>query len=131
MRNAAAALTACAILSCLGGMAWASCAKDLARIQLALPKAAPEVQSRVDALVPEPQAKAKDRAGCDAVTRQALQLLRLPPLPPPRVRPDASGACTVHVDGVATRSCIAPETEKDGQNISSELLAPTAFSSVK
>lgn len=87
MRYAPAALMACAALWCLGDMAWASCAEDLTRIQLTLPKVAPEVQSRVGALVSdaEAKAKAKDGAGCDALTSQALQLLNLPPLPPVRL----------------------------------------------
>lgn len=84
MRYVPAALMAYAALSCLGGSAWASCAEDLTRIQTALPKATPEVESRVAPLVSEAEAKAKakDGAGCDAATRQALQLLQLPPLAP-------------------------------------------------
>ena len=84
MRHASAALMTCAALLCLSATAWASCAEDLTRIQIALPKASPDVQSRVGAFVSEAEAKAKakDGAGCDAATRQALQLLQLPPLPP-------------------------------------------------
>src|SRR5690242_18360267 len=61
----------CVILLCGAPEgARASCAEDLTRIQLALPKAAPEVQSRLSALVAEGEAKAKERdnVGCEALT---------------------------------------------------------------
>lgn len=58
----------------------ASCAEDLTRIQVALPQAAKDKHSRANALVIEAQrkAKARDAAGCEAATRQALALLGLP-----------------------------------------------------
>jgi cytochrome c2 len=66
------------------GHARASCAEDSTRIQLVLPAAAPDVQSRVTALVSDAlaKAKAKDGAGCAAATASVLKDLGLPPLAP-------------------------------------------------
>jgi hypothetical protein len=60
----------------------ASCAEDLTRIQLAIPKAAGDARSRAEALVSEAErrAKANDSAGCELATKQALDLLQLPAL---------------------------------------------------
>ena len=78
--RSAAVITGLALLFTEPSFAWASCAEDLTRIQLALPKAPNDLQSRVGALVTEAarKAKASDAAGCEAATRQALQLLQLP-----------------------------------------------------
>lgn len=75
----------CAALFALGPtVVWASCAENLTRIQTALPRAAPDVQTRAAPLVTEAEArlKARDAAGCEAATSQALQFLQLPVLPP-------------------------------------------------
>lgn len=68
----------------MNNAAWAGCAEDLTRIQLALPGAAPDIQSRASALITDARnkAKAKDGAGCEASTTLALQSLDLPRLAP-------------------------------------------------
>jgi cytochrome c2 len=65
-------------------VASAGCAEDLTRIQLALPNAAPDIQSRISGLVYDAleKAKTKDGAGCEAATASALQSLGLPRLAP-------------------------------------------------
>jgi cytochrome c len=77
-------LSGAALSSLVPTIAWASCAEDLTRIQTALPRAAPDVQTRIEPLVTEAEAKlkARDAAGCDAAAAQVLQLLQLPALPP-------------------------------------------------
>jgi cytochrome c len=62
----------------------AGCAEDLTRIQLALPSAAPDIQSRISGLVSDAvkKAKTKDGAGCETATASALQSLGLPRLAP-------------------------------------------------
>jgi cytochrome c2 len=62
----------------------AGCAEDLTRIQLALPNAAPDIQSRISGLVSDAleKARTKDGAGCEAATASALQSLGLPRLAP-------------------------------------------------
>jgi cytochrome c len=62
----------------------AECAEDLTRIQLALPNAAPDIQSRIGGLISDAlkKAKAKDGAGCEAATASALQSLGFPRLAP-------------------------------------------------
>ena len=101
--------------------AWASCAEDLTRIQLALPKAAPDVQSRVGALISDAQtkARAKDGAGCEASTALALQSLGLPALAPiilstPTTQPPGSGAPgqaqAKPAPAVASRAASVPQT---------------------
>ena len=85
MRRRLTRLLSCAALSALGPtVVWASCAENLTRIQTALPRAAPDVQTRAAPLVTEAEArlKARDAAGCEAATSQALQFLQLPVLPP-------------------------------------------------
>src|ERR1700738_2115857 len=64
--------------------ALAGCAEDLTRIQLALPNAAPDIQSRIGGLLSDAlkKAKTKDGAGCEAATASALQSLGLPRLAP-------------------------------------------------
>jgi cytochrome c2/sporulation protein YlmC with PRC-barrel domain len=84
MRRTSATLILCTALSCLSTTAvWASCAENLTRIQTALPRAAPDAQTRAGPLVADAEArlKARDAAGCEAATSQALQLLHLPVLP--------------------------------------------------
>ena len=78
----AALITSLALTNIESSFAWTRCAEDLTRIQLALPNAPKDVQSRVGALVTEAarKARASDAAGCAAATRQALQLLQLPVL---------------------------------------------------
>ncbi len=65
-------------------LVWGSCAENLTRIQAALPRAAPDVQSLALPLVTAAQErlKARDAAGCEAAALQVLQLLQLPMLPP-------------------------------------------------
>jgi cytochrome c2 len=62
----------------------AGCAEDLTRIQLALPSAAADLQTRISGLVSDAlkKAKTKDGAGCEAATASALQSLGLPRLAP-------------------------------------------------
>jgi cytochrome c len=62
----------------------AGCAEDLTRIQLALPNAAPDIQSRISGLVSDAlkKAKTKDGVGCEAATGSALQSLGLARLAP-------------------------------------------------
>jgi hypothetical protein len=62
----------------------AGCTEDLTRIQLALPNAAPDIQSRISGLVSDAleKARTKDGAGCEAATASALQSLGLPRLAP-------------------------------------------------
>ncbi|MDB5368163.1 MAG: Cytochrome c2 [Rhodospirillales bacterium] len=83
MQHKAAALVLFA--SCFAaGVARAECAEDLTRVQLAMAKAAPDVQARLQPLVATAidKAKAKDAAGCDQAMGEALQILQLPKLPP-------------------------------------------------
>jgi cytochrome c2 len=85
MRRRLTRLLSCAALSALGPtVVWASCAENLTRIQTALPRAAPDVQTRAGPLVTDAEArlKARDAAGCEAATSQALQFLQLPVLLP-------------------------------------------------
>lgn len=85
MHTASAALISCLALTCLGSsMAQASCAEDLTRIQTSMERAKSDLLPRLQALVDEAQARARarDSAGCEAATSQALQLLQLPVLPP-------------------------------------------------
>jgi cytochrome c2 len=85
MRRRLTRLLSCAALSALGPtVVWASCAENLTRIQTTLPRAAPDVQTRAAPLVTEAEArlKARDAAGCEAATSQALQFLQLPVLLP-------------------------------------------------
>src|SRR3954451_9961538 len=85
----------CTVLLCGASEgARASCAEDLTRIQLALPKAPPDVQSRLSALVIEAaaEAKARDDSGCEGLTSQALQDLQLPVLPPLKLSTPIAGA---------------------------------------
>jgi cytochrome c2 len=62
----------------------AECAEDLTRIQLALPNAAPDLQSRIGGLLSDAlrKAKSKDGVGCEAATASALQSLGLARLAP-------------------------------------------------
>jgi cytochrome c len=66
------------------GAAFAGCAEDLTRIQLAAPSASPDIRAAVDGLVATAQARAKtsDFAGCTGATSEALNLLGLPNLAP-------------------------------------------------
>jgi hypothetical protein len=86
-------LSGAALSSLVPTIAWASCAEDLTRIQTALPRAAPDVQTRIEPLVTEAEAKlkARDAAGCDAAAAQVLQLLQLPALPPRQLSTPMAG----------------------------------------
>ena len=66
------------------GPAFAGCAEDLTRIQLAAPSASPDIRAAVNGLVATAQAraKAKDKSGCAGATTEALRLLDLPTLAP-------------------------------------------------
>jgi cytochrome c len=81
------------LFCCATEHARASCAEDITRIQLALQRASPEMQSRLSALVTqaETKARARDVAGCEGATSQALQALQLPVLPPLRLSTPMAG----------------------------------------
>jgi cytochrome c2 len=66
------------------GAAFAGCAEDLTRIQLAGASASPDIRAAVEGLVATAQAgaKANDFAGCARATSEALNLLGLPILAP-------------------------------------------------
>jgi hypothetical protein len=123
MRPLFAAVTTSIALFMEPSFAWASCAEDLTRIQLALPKAPRDIQSRVGALVTEAERKAKasDAAGCGTATGQALQLLQLPILAslqlstpttdPPRPVPPPTGSPPVPTGGVGPTSAQPPSSK--------------------
>jgi cytochrome c len=102
----------------------------LTRIQTALPKAAPDVQARVAPLVSDAEAKvkAKDGAGCDAATRQALQILQLPLLAPvrlsvPIVGQEGPDAATKAAAAAASPITVSPGAKATGS--STESAAPS------
>jgi cytochrome c len=66
------------------GAAFAGCAEDLTRIQIAAPAASPDVRAAVNGLVATAQARARarDASGCAGATTEALRLLDLPTLAP-------------------------------------------------
>jgi cytochrome c len=66
------------------GAAFAGCAEDLTRIQIAAPAASPDIRAAVNGLVATAQARARarDTSGCAGATTEALRLLDLPTLAP-------------------------------------------------
>jgi cytochrome c len=66
------------------GAAFAGCAEDLTRIQIAAPAASPDIRTAVNGLVATAQARARarDKSGCAGATTEALRLLDLPTLAP-------------------------------------------------
>jgi cytochrome c2 len=72
----------------------AACAEDLTRIQLATPNHAPQLRARLQQLTQDGEAKARrgDAQGCEADTKQALQLLQLPVLGPVALSTPLAGA---------------------------------------